>query len=1200
MIDPIPSFLARKKQEIKRTVLWITVFIAFWAVLAGLILPPIIRHVAVGQLSEKLGSACTLETVRFNPFTLRLTAANLRIPLPDGEECFSLERFEVRLSPAGIYRLAPVLSDLKLTRPHLEISLRKDGGISLTELGRAPKDTSPEESKIQQIQAADTAEKEWNLFGIMLTDLEITGGSVHFRDAIRETEHTVAKLGFYVPFTSTLKRHRERSITPYLEAVINGRPLRVEGRLAPFAEQLHTEFDIRLDNLDLARFQPYVRPFTSATLDGGQLSTNLVFSMRQEPDAGIRLGLAGQTTLSDLAVLSPDGEEVLRLPQLATELTGALNRPEGLTLNLVSLRGLEVHLALLENGRLDWQTWLKKPIIDEKMTEKREKQTSWLPLHLKYFELREARLLWRDQKVKGGFEATAEQIDLTLSDLSLPGSEPAEVSASLTLNSTAPFSLQGKLLANPLQADALLRLDGLSTSDFQPYVAASGIPVTLQKGIFSGTGRLKIGDQEGLTILFTEGEANLRELSLLRNDTGKAFLRMQTLALTGVTADILKHRLEAEQLLLDRPELTLLRDREGIIDLSQLRPPSAARSAKKAAQESVSPWQARLAELKLEGGQIAVHLEGPRETSTAIFQKLTGSVTGLDTTANPPLNFELRGRQRQGGSLNIRGKTALKPLDGNLNIRTDRLNLEPFSPLLGQINPALRFGAGTLTLNLGTELKKAPSQTSLRIRGQAEVHSLSLLDGKQEFAALGTLRLRDLDIQPARQRYTTGPILLTRPHINLITGDDGVNNLARLIGQPSDRADEAHASSPASKNGKNAKTPPYLGIGGLKISEASLSMRDERYQPVVSNHLDKLSVTVGPLENTPDSLARFSFSAELNGAPIRGEGAMNPLRTDAFAELQAQLKTLNLTPLSPLSERYIAYPLQRGVFSLDSEISIDEGQLDSTHRIRLDGLELGDKVKSSDAPNLPVKLGVSLLQNPAGNINLTLPVRGNLRDPSFSVGGLVFKVIANLLVKAVASPFVFLGNLMGAGEESLEYIAFDPGDSRLPVKAAKPLSTIAEMLVARPKIDLVLIPHADEKDREELADAYVRRRMQELKHAELPEQERSLIEPQELPVGPKIDADEYAKLLFEVYAEQPFDKPKNLLGMVRKLPPQKMMERIREQYPRDDKTLEQLALERARHLREAFIALRPELEGRISVNSPKAPGEGHRVTFGIK
>lgn len=391
-----------------------------------------------------------------------------------------------------------------------------------------------------------------------------------------------------------------------------------------------------------------------------------------------------------------------------------------------------------------------------------------------------------------------------------------------------------------------------------------------------------------------------------------------------------------------------------------------------------------------------------------------------------------------------------------------------------------------------------------------------------------------------------------------------------------------------------------LGIGGLRISDANLVMRDERYQPAVINRLDKLAVTVEAVENIPDSLAKISFAGELDDAPIQGEGAMNPLRKDAATELQAQLKTLDLTALSPISERFIAYPLQKGLFTLDSRISIAQGKLDSTHNIQLDGLELGDKVKAPDAPNLPVKLGVSLLQDPAGNIHLTLPVRGDLDDPSFSVGGLVFKVIANLLLKAVTSPFVFLGNIMGADEEGLEFVAFDPGEGRLLAKDAKAVPAIANMLLSRPKIDLVLIPQANEEDRELLAEAYVRRRMQEIKYADLPKQERDRIKPQELPVGPEVDADEYEDLLFDVYAEQPFDKPKNLIGMIRKLPPQEMMEAIRQHYPKDDNALEQLALERARHLREAFTALHPELESRISVEAPTVPGEGHRVTFGIK
>lgn len=503
MISRLALFIGRKKQDIRRIGLWTIGFVALWAVVAGLILPPIIRHVAEDQLSEKLGSDCTLERVRFNPFTLRLTADKLKVPLPDGEEFFSLERFEIRVSPAGIYRFAPVLSDLKLTNPHLEMRLRQDGTLSLADLGQALQEASPDETS--QPQASDTTPKEWNLFGVMLTDLEITGGVVHFRDDIRETEHTVADLGLYVPFTSTLKRHRERAITPYLEAVINGRPLRVDGRLAPFAEQLHTEFDIRLDNLELVRFQPYVTPFTTAILKDGQFSTALVFSMRQQPETGIRLGLRGRLTLADLEVLAPSGEEALRLPRLTVELDGALNTPEGMTVKKVDVQGLQAHLALLKNGRLDWQTWLKKSPTKE-VTQQDIEQQPHLPLHLKRFELREARLLWHDQKVKGGFQAKAEQIAVTLTDLNLPGNDPAKLQADLTLNETAHLSVQGTLLPNPLQGDMLLHLDSLSTPDFQPFIAASGVPVTLQKGIFSGSGRLEItASKEGPALFSKRG-----------------------------------------------------------------------------------------------------------------------------------------------------------------------------------------------------------------------------------------------------------------------------------------------------------------------------------------------------------------------------------------------------------------------------------------------------------------------------------------------------------------------------------------------------------------------------------------------------------------------------------------------------------------------------------------------------------------------
>ena len=48
-------------------------------------------------------------------------------------------------------------------------------------------------------------------------------------------------------------------------------------------------------------------------------------------------------------------------------------------------------------------------------------------------------------------------------------------------------------------------------------------------------------------------------------------------------------------------------------------------------------------------------------------------------------------------------------------------------------------------------------------------------------------------------------------------------------------------------------------------------------------------------------------------------------------------------------------------------------------------------------------------------INFDLPVSGSLDDPQFSVGGIVFRALVNLLVKIITSPFALLGWMMGLG-----------------------------------------------------------------------------------------------------------------------------------------------------------------------------------------
>jgi hypothetical protein len=127
----------------------------------------------------------------------------------------------------------------------------------------------------------------------------------------------------------------------------------------------------------------------------------------------------------------------------------------------------------------------------------------------------------------------------------------------------------------------------------------------------------------------------------------------------------------------------------------------------------------------------------------------------------------------------------------------------------------------------------------------------------------------------------------------------------------------------------------------------------------------------------------------------------------------------------------------------------------------LDQLTFGDRVDSPDALNLPVQLAVSLLQNRRGEIDLNLPISGSLDDPQFSVAGLVFRAIMNLIGKALTAPFALLGAMFGGSGEELSYIEFAPGRSTFSASAEEKIATLAKAMHDRPGLRLEIGARAD-------------------------------------------------------------------------------------------------------------------------------------------
>ncbi|HXR02742.1 MAG TPA: DUF748 domain-containing protein, partial [Pseudomonas sp.] len=220
--------------------------------------------------------------------------------------------------------------------------------------------------------------------------------------------------------------------------------------------------------------------------------------------------------------------------------------------------------------------------------------------------------------------------------------------------------------------------------------------------------------------------------------------------------------------------------------------------------------------------------------------------------------------------------------------------------------------------------------------------------------------------------------------------------------------------------------------------------------------VQQLSGKIGTLDNRQNTPAPVNIAGKVDRyAPVTIKGALNPFNPLASLDIATSFKRVELTTLTPYSGKFAGYRIRKGRLNLDLHYLITKGQLKAENKVVVEQLQLGEKVDSPDAVNLPLKLAIALLKDVDGKISIELPVTGDLNNPQFSVMPIVWQTLRNLLVKAAAAPFKFIGGLIsGGGSEDLGTVSFAPGSDELSGEAQGSLNKLAAALKERPALRL--------------------------------------------------------------------------------------------------------------------------------------------------
>ena len=451
----------------------------------------------------------------------------------------------------------------------------------------------------------------------------------------------------------------------------------------------------------------------------------------------------------------------------------------------------------------------------------------------------------------------------------------------------------------------------------------------------------------------------------------------------------------------------------------------------------------------------------------------------------------------------------------------------------------------------------------------------------------------------ARPQLDIGEAALNDFYSRLVITEQGRFNLQDVGAAPAPAsaasAPGAVAAVAAAASAPGAGLPLDIHIGATKLTNGKVDFSDRFVRPNYSAALTELNGSLGAFRSDTREMATLELRGRAAGtALLEIGGQINPFAKPLALDISAKATDLELAPLSTYAGKYAGYAIERGKLSMQVSYKIDaDGRLDAENQVILNQLTFGDRIESPDATKLPVLLAVALLKDRHGVIDINLPVSGSLNDPKFSIGGIIWKVILNLLTKALTAPFALLA---GGGSDDLSLVEFRPGTALANAGGNAAIDKVAKALIDKPALKMTVTGAADPASEREayLSAALEARLATEARREALRSGAPGAAAGASAAASaaPPLGAEERARLLKQLYKDTEIpNKPRNAVGFVKDIPGPEMEALLKSRLVVGDEAMRELALQRGIAVRDALIAKGLPSE-RLFLAAPKLRAAG--------
>ncbi|HEH9440092.1 TPA: DUF748 domain-containing protein [Aeromonas sobria] len=657
-----------------------------------------------------------------------------------------------------------------------------------------------------------------------------------------------------------------------------------------------------------------------------------------------------------------------------------------------------------------------------------------------------------------------EKLSLKLDHLRTEANHPTAYQLNAAINGKSSLAAHGKLDVMSGMGQGKVSLKQVELKPFAPLWAPY-LTLELAKGQANAEVEylLKEGKQ-GVLWQLSKGKLTLDNWQLKKHK-GDEFARFSQLALSELAIDGQKQSLQIGKVSLKQPILKATLNAQQELDLADLlieqapaKPVKDAKGAKatkatKATKPTAAdkPWQWQIKQIAIDKGDLTLTESSSGKPLARQLSGLTLALGPLGSKGEQPSMLTLATHFNQNSPLTFAGQLTLIPFALSGEISQQGLPLALAQPYLADL---LRIKLQTGQLSSKTKLDLATTAQGalgkLTLQGGLDISGLKVVDraDNQRLLEISNLQLTSLDYDGINQQMRIKDIALSKPFARIEINEDGITNLQQLLlPQP--------ASGKGAQAAAGSKSPNFrFTIDQLRTEQGNLRFADRSLSQDFVADIASLGGQSRHISNIPGQRSDLAFNGKVDRyAPVTIRGGTNLLVANPILDIAVAFNNLELTTFTPYSGTYAGYAIDKGQLSMKLHYKLEGNRLEGDNDITIKKLQLGEKIKSEQAKDLPLGLAIALLSDANGVIQMNLKVKGDLDQPDFSIGNIFWDVLGNTLSKAITSPFSLLASLAD-GTEDLDELPFLPGDPDLTQTQLDKLAKLAQALKDRPKLSM--------------------------------------------------------------------------------------------------------------------------------------------------